>query len=125
MSPKPHKIEVALEKVIFASRWLLVPFFLGLIVSIVVLLVKFFKEMGLLIQGVLGLIQHEGSGRGEQGGGIVMVELSKGTHGSGRILEGREASSTDWRGEGIAAVEVRTRAGATRPHTRARARGQQ
>ena len=59
MPASPHKIEVALEKLIFSSRWLLVPFFLGLIVSIGVLLLKFFKEMGLLIQGVLGLIQHD------------------------------------------------------------------
>ena len=59
MPHTPHKVEVALEKLIFSSRWLLVPFFLGLIVSIAVLLLKFFKEMGLLVQGVLGLIQHD------------------------------------------------------------------
>ncbi|WP_291013172.1 TIGR00645 family protein [Hydrogenophaga sp.] len=59
MSSIPNKFELTLEKVIFSSRWLLVPFFLGLIVSMAVLLIKFFKEMALLIQGVLGIIEHD------------------------------------------------------------------
>jgi len=59
MSPTPNTIELTLEKIIFASRWILVPFFLGLIVGMLVLLLKFFKEMGLLIQGVIGLIEHD------------------------------------------------------------------
>lgn len=59
MSPKPNKVELALEKFIFSSRWILVPFFLGLIVSMLVLLIKFFKEMGLLIQGALGIVEHD------------------------------------------------------------------
>lgn len=59
MSSSPHKLEIALEKFIFSSRWLLLPFFLGLIVSMAVLLIKFMKEMALLIQGVLGLIEHD------------------------------------------------------------------
>jgi uncharacterized protein (TIGR00645 family) len=59
MPSTPHPVEIRLEKLIFASRWLLVPFFLGLIVGMGVLLLKFFKEMGLLIQGVLGLIEHD------------------------------------------------------------------
>lgn len=59
MSPQPNKAELLLEKFIFSSRWLLVPFFLGLIVSILVMLVKFFKEMALLIKGVLGLVEHD------------------------------------------------------------------
>jgi len=59
MSPKPNKVELALERLIFSSRWILVPFFLGLIVGMLVLLLKFFKEMGLLVQGVLGIIEHD------------------------------------------------------------------
>ena len=59
MSPKPHAFELTLEKIIFSSRWLLVPFFLGLIVAMLTLLLKFFKEMGLLVQGVIGLIEHD------------------------------------------------------------------
>jgi len=59
MSPKPNKVELALERFIFSSRWILVPFILGLIVGMLVLLIKFFKELGLMIQGVLGIIQHD------------------------------------------------------------------
>jgi len=43
MPISPNSIEKTLEKLIFASRWLLVPFFLGLIFGMVVLLIKFFK----------------------------------------------------------------------------------
>lgn len=43
------RIEDHMETAIFASRWLLAPFFLGLLVCIVVLLVKFFKELGYLV----------------------------------------------------------------------------
>jgi uncharacterized protein (TIGR00645 family) len=59
MSKTPNKVELTLEKFIFASRWLLVPFFLGLIAGMAVLLIKFLKEMVLLIQGVLGVIEHD------------------------------------------------------------------
>ena len=38
-------IERVLEAVLFASRWLLAPFYLGLALSIVVLLVKFLQEL--------------------------------------------------------------------------------
>jgi uncharacterized protein (TIGR00645 family) len=51
--------EQLLERAIFASRWLLVPFFLGLIVAIGVLLVKFGKELVALLMGVLGLHDHD------------------------------------------------------------------
>ena len=39
------KIEHGLEKFIFNSRWLLAPFFLGLVVSITLLLIKFCQEL--------------------------------------------------------------------------------
>jgi len=39
------KIERVLEGVIFKSRWLLVPFYLGLVASIALLLVKFLQEL--------------------------------------------------------------------------------
>lgn len=45
-------VERPLEATIFASRWLLAPFFLGLIVAILVLLVKFFKELASLVTTV-------------------------------------------------------------------------
>ena len=59
MASSDHPIERALEKTIFASRWLLAPFFLGLIVAMAVLLVKFAKELLMLLKGVLGFIQHD------------------------------------------------------------------
>lgn len=47
-----RKFEQKLEAGIFASRWLLAPFFVGLIVAILVLLVKFMKELVSLVMGV-------------------------------------------------------------------------
>jgi uncharacterized protein (TIGR00645 family) len=38
-------IESVLEKVLFASRWLLAPFYLGLAISIGILLIKFMQEL--------------------------------------------------------------------------------
>lgn len=38
------KIENALEWLIFSSRWLLAPFYLGLVLAILLLLIKFVKE---------------------------------------------------------------------------------
>ncbi|MGQ2908834.1 MAG: YqhA family protein [Aliihoeflea sp.] len=38
-------LERAIEALIFASRWILAPFFLGLLVAMVVLLFKFMKEL--------------------------------------------------------------------------------
>jgi len=38
------KIETTLEAVIFSSRWLLAPFYIGLVSAIVLLLVKFIQE---------------------------------------------------------------------------------
>jgi uncharacterized protein (TIGR00645 family) len=59
MQPTSGKFERILESTLFASRWLLAPFFLGLIVAIGVLLIKFAKELVALIGGVLGFIQHD------------------------------------------------------------------
>ncbi len=38
-------IERRFEQIIFASRWLLAPFYLGLVVSLVLLLAKFTQEI--------------------------------------------------------------------------------
>jgi uncharacterized protein (TIGR00645 family) len=38
------RIEYLLERVIFSSRWLLAPFYLGLVLALALLLVKFAKE---------------------------------------------------------------------------------
>src|SRR5262245_48285294 len=39
------KLEALLEATLFASRWLLAPFYLGLAVSIVIVLIKFLEEL--------------------------------------------------------------------------------
>ena len=39
------RIEGAMESALFASRWLLAPFYLGLALSLVVLLIKFLAEL--------------------------------------------------------------------------------
>lgn len=52
-------VEQRLEAMIFASRWLLAPFFIGLIVAILVLLVKFAKELVGLVVGVFGTAEYQ------------------------------------------------------------------
>jgi uncharacterized protein (TIGR00645 family) len=47
---KPHgRAERLVERTIFASRWLLAPFYLGLVVSLVVLLIKFGQKIVKLV----------------------------------------------------------------------------
>ncbi|WP_246338060.1 TIGR00645 family protein [Azospirillum oleiclasticum] len=53
------RMEDRLERMIFASRWLLAPFFVGLIVAILVLLVKFAKTLLALVLGVWGASDYE------------------------------------------------------------------
>jgi uncharacterized protein (TIGR00645 family) len=48
-SEKHVLAERVVERAIFASRWLLVPFYLGLAVSLVVLLIKFGQKMAVLV----------------------------------------------------------------------------
>lgn len=58
--PKPLKtIERNMEALIFASRWILAPFFIGLIVAMLVLLVKFGKELFSLLMGIFGFYEHD------------------------------------------------------------------
>jgi len=45
------KVEHALEVIIFNSRWLLAPFYLGLVISIALLLVKFTQEFFHMLPG--------------------------------------------------------------------------
>ena len=45
MAKEPGIVERALERSIFQSRWLMAPFYLGLIVSLFVLLVSFLREL--------------------------------------------------------------------------------
>ena len=50
-----NKVEATLEHWVFRSRWLLAPFFVGLLVAIVVLLVKFLKQLWALVVGMFTL----------------------------------------------------------------------
>lgn len=54
-----RKMELRLEALIFASRWLLAPFFVGLIIAIGVLLIKFGKELIALLMGVMGVNEYD------------------------------------------------------------------
>jgi uncharacterized protein (TIGR00645 family) len=53
------RAEAALESLVFRSRWLLAPFFVGLILAIVALLVKFLKQLWALAIGVFSLSSDE------------------------------------------------------------------
>lgn len=54
-----EKIESGIEQLVFKSRWLLAPLFIGLIGGIVLLLVKFFQELAHLLQVVVGVTESE------------------------------------------------------------------
>jgi uncharacterized protein (TIGR00645 family) len=53
------KIEHALEVAIFNTRWLLAPFYLGLVVGILILLVKFAQEFAHLAGHILSASESE------------------------------------------------------------------
>jgi len=54
-----NKIESTLESWVFRSRWLLAPFFVGLLLAIVALLVKFLKQLGMLALDMFTLTSDE------------------------------------------------------------------
>jgi uncharacterized protein (TIGR00645 family) len=49
------KLEATLERWVFASRWLLAPFFIGLLLAIAALLVKFVQACWTLLTGIFEL----------------------------------------------------------------------
>lgn len=53
------KIEDALEAIVFSSRWLLAPFYVGLALSLAVLLVKFMQEFAHLAMGAFTLSESD------------------------------------------------------------------
>ncbi|HMN64205.1 MAG: TIGR00645 family protein [Burkholderiaceae bacterium] len=53
------RFETAMESMLFRSRWLLAPFFFGLVVAIAALLVKFAKDLLILLGSLLGLSGSE------------------------------------------------------------------
>jgi uncharacterized protein (TIGR00645 family) len=54
-----RRLERLLERLLASSRWLLAPFFLGLALGVVVLLVKFVQEAWHLVEGALALSEAE------------------------------------------------------------------
>lgn len=59
MSTPRTSPEHLFERAIFASRWILAPFFVGLVIAMLVLLLKFGKELFSLLMGVLGYHDHD------------------------------------------------------------------
>ncbi|MFT4837098.1 MAG: hypothetical protein ACJAYB_003002 [Psychromonas sp.] len=53
------KIEIALETTIFKSRWLLAPFYVGLMLSIILLFVKFVQEFWHIASNVISMQESE------------------------------------------------------------------
>jgi uncharacterized protein (TIGR00645 family) len=54
-----HAVERGVERLIFASRWLMAPFYIGLVISLGILMVKFVQELIELIPDVLHLKDTE------------------------------------------------------------------
>ncbi len=55
MMKKSHRIELALEAFLFASRWLMAPFYVGLVVALAALLVIFGHELIAMLPRLLSL----------------------------------------------------------------------
>jgi uncharacterized protein (TIGR00645 family) len=66
MAQTRSKIEVTLERVLFASRWLLAPFYLGMILALAALLFVFMREL-------IGELSHIGTLNAEDG---ILLALS-------------------------------------------------
>jgi len=57
--PDLHSLEVAFERLLFSSRWLLAPFYLGLAISLALLLAKFtVSAADLVLHGLWGSEDH-------------------------------------------------------------------
>ncbi len=54
-----NKLEHGLETTVFNSRWLLAPFYIGLVVGIILLFIKFAQELFHLVTHVLTLKEHD------------------------------------------------------------------
>ena len=57
--PFPKKLEEIAERLLFASRWLLAPFFLGLSLALVILLIKFMAELAHLTLGAFSMSESD------------------------------------------------------------------
>lgn len=54
-----NKLEIALETTIFKSRWLLAPFYVGLVLSIVLLFIKFAQEFWHIASHVVSMPESD------------------------------------------------------------------
>lgn len=68
---KMRRIELSLEHFMFASRWLLVPFYIGLVAGVALLLVKFSKAFVALLP-----IVFEGEGGAALLGILTLVDIT-------------------------------------------------
>ena len=59
MTQPDRGLETLLERLLTASRWLLAPFFLGLALGIVILLIKFVQEFYKLAKEAMSLSEAE------------------------------------------------------------------
>jgi uncharacterized protein (TIGR00645 family) len=59
MAAKDSTLEILLEKFLFASRWLLAPFYVALVVALVVLLMKAMQELWHFTSHALSLTESE------------------------------------------------------------------
>jgi uncharacterized protein (TIGR00645 family) len=59
MAEKDRMLENLLERVLTASRWLLAPFFLGLALGVVILLIKFVQEFYHLAERAMSISESE------------------------------------------------------------------
>lgn len=66
-----RRVELALEHFMFASRWLLVPFYIGLVAGVALLLVKFSKAFIALLP-----IVFEGEGGAALLGILTLVDIT-------------------------------------------------
>ena len=57
--PFPKKLEEIAERLLFSSRWLLAPFFLGLTLALVILLIKFMAELTHLTLGAFSMSEAD------------------------------------------------------------------
>lgn len=71
LGPIMQRLESFLERFIFGSRWLLAPFYLGLVAAIALLLVKFVKEFAQLLPTVVS-----GSGGDVMVGVLTLVDVA-------------------------------------------------
>lgn len=53
------RVEIRVERMMFSSRWLLAPFFVGLIGALLLLLIMFMKKLAATALGLVGLLGYE------------------------------------------------------------------